>query len=245
MGRKVLLSNKALELFFEYKPDDSRSARKISERVEKIRKKHEPDIIYRIKRRDRFAIPRIDAHPHYMEVIKRINESTRFLDVGSGPGWDLRKVIKDGLIIENAKGIDIDPFLIQIGFELYRDKEIMSKVFEIGDALSTRFESGYFDIVHSGSVIHALGKLNEVMKHLKEMYRILKKNDGIFFGRTLGNHYEKEYPYSGRGLYVSTPEKLSVYLNNSGFTEIDIMVEELPKEAIYQPSFMLHFFGKP
>jgi len=254
MKKQDLLPKNALELFSDYKPDDSKLkfivwlkssiySRRISNRVEKIRKKYEQDIIYRIKRKERFAIPRIDTHPRYTDVINSINESAIFLDAGCGCGWDLRRIIKDGLRIENAKGIDVDPFLRQINFELYKDEEIMGKVFEIGNALSTRFESSSFDIIHSGSVIHALEKRNKVMKYLQEMYRILRKPDGIFFGRTLGDYHEKEYSFIRRGLYVSTYEKLKEYLDKVGFRKIDIRVEELHKEAIHQPSYMLHFFA--
>jgi len=244
MKEQILLPKKALELFTEYKPNDSKSTRKISERIEKIRKKYESEIIFRIKRKDRFAVPRIDNHPCYMDVIKSMNESTKFLDSGCGCGWDLRRIIKDGLKIENSKGIDISQLFRGINFELYEDEETMGQVFEVGDVISTRFETAHFDVVHSGSVIHALGKISEVIRYLKETYRILKKPNGVFFGRTLGNHYEKEYAYSGRGLYVTTVEKLREYLTDSGFVNIDIFAEELHKEAIYQPSYMLHFFAK-
>jgi SAM-dependent methyltransferase len=246
MEEQILLPTKALELFPEYKTNDLNSARKITERVEKIRKKYEQKILWRLRKKELFAISRIDNHPHYKEIIKLINESTRFLDAGDGVGWDLRRVIKDGLRIENAKGIDFDPLLIKIGFELYDDKKIMGNVFEVMDAISTNFEDGYFDIIHSGSVIHGLGYRDKAIKHMQEMYRILRNPNGVFFGRTLGGDSEREI-FLRTELYmryVSTPDKLKEYLAKAGFTEIDINIEELPMKRPNQHSYMLHFFAK-
>jgi len=251
MVKKALLPKSALELFPEYNPNNLKFARDITDRVEKIRKKYESKIAFRLKEKNYFGVPRINNHPRYADVIKNINESTRFLDAGYGCGWDLRRVIKDGLRIENAKGIDIEPLLRKINFEVYRDEETMGKVFEIGDALSTRFESNHFDIVHSGSVMHILGKRDKIIKYLQEVYRVIKKPNGIFFGRTLGNDSEKEIVVIGdpvvkteRNIYVSTPEKLKELLTNLGFKEIDIEVEKLVKEHPLIPSYMLHFFAK-
>jgi SAM-dependent methyltransferase len=251
MEKKDLLPKSALEIFPEYKLNDSKSARELTDRVEKIRKKYESKITFRLKEKNYFGVPRINNHPKYAYVIRSINESTKLLDAGCGCGWDLRRVIKDGLRIENAKGIDIEPLLKKINFELYRDEETMGNVFEIGDALSTRFESDSFDIIHSGSVMHILGERDKVVNYLQEIYRIIKKPGGIFFGRTLGDDSEKEIIVIGdpvvkteRNIYVSTPEKLKELLTNLGFKEIDIEVEKLIKEHLLIPSYMLHFFAK-
>jgi SAM-dependent methyltransferase len=245
MEEQILLPTKALELFSEYKPDDLNSVQKITKRVERIRKKYEQKIVWRLKNKELFAISRIDDHPHYKDIIKGINDSTRFLDAGCGCGWDLRKVIKDGLRIENAKGIDVDSLLIKIGLELYGDKKIMGNVFEVMDATATNFKDDQFHIIHSGSVIHGLGYRDKAIKYIQEMYRILRKSDGIFFGRTLGGDSERETSLrTGLYRYVISPDKLKEYLAKLGFTEIDIMTEELSMKRPNQHSYMLHFFTK-
>ena len=247
-----LLPEYALELFLDHNPQDPNSALRISERVEKIRSKYDTEeykteIPHRLKERDHFAIPRIQDHPRYGDVINSINELTRFLDAGCGCGWDLRRVIKDGLRIENAKGIDIKQLYRRINFELYRDEEIMGPVFEIGDALSTRFRSSSFDIIHSGSVIHALEKKDVALKYIKEMRRILKLN-GIFFGKTLGCDSERETKRPYR-VFITTLDKLDEYFGREGFKEIDIQLEDFekkynkPKKYPDQPSYMLHFYA--
>lgn len=245
MEKQFSLSDKALELFTEYRPNDPNSAREITERVEKIRKKHESKIVWQLRKRERFAIPRIQNHPHYNGIIKNVNKSTKFLDAGTGCGWDLRRAIKDGLSTENVRGIDIDPNLIEMGFEVYRDEEVMRDVFEVMDATKTKFSDGCFDIIHSGSVIHGLGYRDKATKYIQEMSRILRKPGGIFFGRTLGDNSEREIFYRTE-LYISNPEKLKQYLGNMGFIEIDIIAEDLIKDKKYpdMPCYMLHFFAK-
>jgi len=244
-----LLPEYAFELFSDFDSHDPNSAIRIAKRVEEIREKHEPNIVWMFRKKERFAVPRIQNHPHYNEIIRSFNSSTKFVDLGCGCGWDLRRAVKDGLRIDNAKGIDINPLFRQINFELYRDEEIMGDVFGVGDALSTRFKSDYFDIIHSGSVIHGLEERIKAIKYIEEAYRVLKKPDGVFFGRTLGNdiEWEMKEPFQ---LYITTLDKLSEYFRKTGFKGIDIQVEDLekkynqPKKHPDQPSYMLHFYAR-
>lgn len=234
-----MLPVEALELFPDYDSQDPNSAIEISRRVEEFRLAHIQESYWRY-RKGRFAIPIVDKHPRYREIMEKSDKRTRFLDLGCGHGVDIRKVIYDGLKKENVKGIDINSTLIERGFELYDDKETMKDCFDVGDALSTKYEDNSFNIIFSGSVIHVLKKKIEAIKYFKEAYRLLSKPTGILFGRTLGENKEQETEY----LYITTPEKLREYLTSTEFNDIDIQIEERTKEKKYEPKFMLYFFAR-
>lgn len=240
MKEQDILPKDALELFSDYNPKDLNSARKISGRVEKFRKKHEGETHWFIVSKRDFAKPCINHHPHYSEIMNQVNENTTFLDAGCGIGWDARRVIKDALKKENVKGIDIDPNLIEMGLKLYGDKEVMKGVFEVRDALSTGYEDGSFDIVTSNAVIQILREKELITKYVKEVYRILKKPDGIFFGRTLGDDTE----WKNEHLYVFSVENLKKYLTAFGFRNVDVQPVGRIKRHPSDPRYNLQFYTK-
>lgn len=245
MNEIRILPEYALELWPYYKPYNIRSAIGISQRAEELRRKYEKILPYGVSRPWSFGIPRIIRHPSYWSIMTSINEKTKFIDLGCGLGSDTRRVVKDGLKKENVVGIDIKRKFIEIGFELYEDEDIFGDNFMVCDACNAEFLDDNFDVAFSGSVIHYLRKKEMILQYLEEAYRILKKPKGIFFGRTLGNDVETK-DGADRGpymLYIVSPDSLTKYLKDVGFSYVEIEAERLRRQRKNR-KYVLYFFAR-
>ena len=98
--------------------------------------------------------------------------SKKCLDIGTGTG-EIAFLLsenagKDGEVF----GVDITPKMLEYASMKMEKRDLPRPVvFEIGDALSLRFEDGSFDIVTSG---YMLRNVTDVQKAIDEMYRVLK-----------------------------------------------------------------------
>ncbi|MDR0309512.1 MAG: ubiquinone/menaquinone biosynthesis methyltransferase [Candidatus Methanoplasma sp.] len=98
--------------------------------------------------------------------------SKRCLDVGTGTGEIAF------LLSENAGeggevfGIDITPKMLEYAEIKMKDRNLPKPVvFEIGNALSLRFDNDSFDVVTSG---YMLRNVTDIQRAIDEMYRVLK-----------------------------------------------------------------------
>jgi len=57
------------------------------------------------------------------------------LDIGPGLGQDIRKLIYDGVATTSIVGLELDPGLLEIGFDLFQDRQTLNVPFVIGDLL--------------------------------------------------------------------------------------------------------------
>lgn len=163
------------------------------------------------------GIPRIRNHPYYNTILER---GCDFLDCGCGTGDDIRALIRDGYPRNKIKGFDIDWNSINLGFDLYRDKESMQDIF----VASTKFPFGNetFDTVYSGSVLHTIKDRHEISVYLTNAYKVLK-NDGILFGSTLGTKGHMHIPSDGAQRKLLTDNELRHLLEGTGFINIEIV----------------------
>ena len=76
---------------------------------------------YRCIQTYKFLSPRIINNPFYSSVIHR-STPFKFLDVGCALGTDLRKIALDGIPQENLFGLDIEKNFVQLGYNLFNDK---------------------------------------------------------------------------------------------------------------------------
>jgi ubiquinone/menaquinone biosynthesis C-methylase UbiE len=165
----------------------------------------------------RIGEPRIRKHPHYRKILERGGD---FLDYGCGTGDDIRALIKDGYPRSRIKGFDIDWNSINIGFDLYRDREPMQGIFVVSTKLPFSDES--FDIVYSGSVLHTIEDRHAISLYLTDACRVLR-DGGVFFGSTLGAEDNAHVPSDEVRRTLLTEEELRHSMEQMCFTHIEIV----------------------
>lgn len=191
-----------------------------------------------------FGIPTILGHPRY-EDIKPLRPLT-LLDNGCGVGTNSRFAVFDGLSAQNLIGIDIDRSMIELGYELFRDKEALKGNFIEGDSrkLSRYFPTSHFTVVYSGLLFHKMESEEDVTKVLEESRKVLK-HDGMHFGMTVGTHLTNARPQvkisDGRRYLALSENKLQELLKSAGYGELwldHFVTDEAKGESI------ILFYGK-
>lgn len=68
----------------------------------------------------------LSTHPHYATLLALLKDpSTKFLDLGTCVGQDVRKLIHDGIPISQVFGSDLFPAYEDVGNALFKDEENM------------------------------------------------------------------------------------------------------------------------
>jgi SAM-dependent methyltransferase len=124
--------------------------------------------------------PRIRSHFYYGEALQRTGP---FLDYGCGTGDNIRQLIRDRFPRAQITGFDLTWESIDLGFDLYRDRDTLRDLFVVQDTLP--FGAERFDTIYSGSVIHVIADDAELDEYLANAYRTLRPG-GVLFGSTLG-----------------------------------------------------------
>ena len=209
----------ALELFKEFNPNRSESFEIIKKKIRAVQEKHKGETGYRLLENGNIAIPRMVLKSSKYPLVRRMFGPNKvFVDGGCGLGENLRKAIRDGINPKNAIGINKNPEEIEWGFELYGDKNDPnhSGRYIICDLRRMVLKSSSVDFFHAGSVIHTMGKEEDVLQFLKEVKKVLKPG-GIFFGRTLASRKEIKKPS-----YAISRIALMKRLQDLGFLNIKI-----------------------
>ncbi len=165
----------------------------------------------------RVGQPNIRKHFYYNEIF---SHPARILDYGCGTGDDLRALIKDGFPKENLIGYDMDWDSINVGFDIYLDKDKLKNLFIASPSFP--FTSSEFQMVYSGSVLHVLKNRDQVCQYLQNVFSVLSPG-GIFFGSTLGRANVSS-KLKSRFLFLLTREELTTLLNKIGFHDISIRI---------------------
>ncbi|WP_321507511.1 class I SAM-dependent methyltransferase [uncultured Methanoregula sp.] len=124
--------------------------------------------------------PRIHRHFFYPHVI---GKAGRLLDYGCGTADNVRQLIRDGFPREQITAFDINRESIDLGIDLYRDREQMEDLFVVSEKFPFGIEE--FDIVYSASVIHVIADETEFNNYLANAHSALRPG-GVLFGSTLG-----------------------------------------------------------
>ena len=113
--------------------------------------------------------PRINHHFFYSRALGRTG---RLLDYGCGTGDNVRQLIRDGFCRERITAFDINRASIDLGFDLYRDREELQDLFFVSGTFP--FEPDEFDMVYSASVFHVIADEGEFLTYLSNAYSTLR-----------------------------------------------------------------------
>ncbi|CAI6332386.1 unnamed protein product [Periconia digitata] len=126
----------------------------------------------------------------YGEVLQRIKDGDKFLDLGCCVGQDIRKLVFDGAPSENTYGADLEPEFLEMGYKLFLDKSTLKTSFLTADLFdpksSLRQLDGQIDIVHASAFLH-LFDYDSCVKAVHRIVLLFKKTPNcLFIGAQLG-----------------------------------------------------------
>ena len=156
--------------------------------------------------------PRINNHFFYSRALHRPG---RLLDYGCGTGDNIRQLIRDGFSRERIAAFDINWSSIDLGFDLYRDRDEISGLFVVG---TFPFGQAAFDTIYSASVVHVISDDHELRTYLGNAFSALRPG-GVLFGSTLGLvEGATRSPGEPGPPRVMPRELLERYLTGAGFS---------------------------
>lgn len=137
--------------------------------------------------------------PRYQIVISRLTvpeSQDRLLDVGCGLGQNIRQLILAGVSPARLSAVDLHPELLDIGFELFRDRErIEDATFFVGDVLKKDNNNaelqkldGKVTMIHAANFFHLFPWDEQVSAGIRmtELFDPDQK-DCFIFGRHVGS----------------------------------------------------------
>lgn len=150
----------------------------------------------------RFLDLSISFSPLYPTILRRLQESNdTLLDIGCCFAQDIRKLVSDRAPSENILGADLRPEFIDLGYDLFRDRDTLKSKFLIGDIFDETTDSafreldGKVDIIYAASFFH-LFNWEEQVDVTERVVRLLKPVQGsLILGRQRGNVNSGEYEH--------------------------------------------------
>ncbi|KAK6949322.1 hypothetical protein Daesc_009397 [Daldinia eschscholtzii] len=149
----------------------------------------------------RFTNLTLITHPLYnkiVELLKSDSKKASYLDIGCCFGQDLRQLVFGGVPSERLVGLDIERGLLDLGYDLFLDRETLKSDFVISDILKAQgkewqsLEERGFDVIHCSAVFH-LFTLEGQITAAKNIARLVKKG-GMIVGRQMGNVKPGNFP---------------------------------------------------
>jgi SAM-dependent methyltransferase len=151
----------------------------------------------------------------YPELLERLGQGQRLLDMACCFGQEIRQLVADGAPSEQIYGCDLRKEYVELGYQLFRDRDRLHSPFltaDIFDNSSPLIElQGTFDVVYAGSFFHLFGYENQV-KVSTAVAKLLRPRKGsMILGRQIGavdagTHDHKTNP-TGK-MYRHNPESL-------------------------------------
>ena len=145
----------------------------------------------------------ISQSPTYPTVLARlINFNHTLLDLGCCFAQDLRKLVSDGAPRENLYGLELRQAFVDLGYELFQDRETFNCTFLIGNVLDdTALDGmlkgimGKIDMIYAASIFHLFDWADQVLL-AKRITVLLKPVPGsVVLGRQRGNVNAGEYEH--------------------------------------------------
>lgn len=155
----------------------------------------------------------IGKHPKYQDVLRRMLTGEQILlDLGCAFAQDIRRLVADGVDGSKCYGTDLRLQFLDLGYELFRDKEtlkanfIQADVFIDDSPLAALY--GKVDIINASSFFHLFSREDQV----KVARRCIKlwngKPGNLLVGRQVGNDKPAEHvsQFGGSRVYRHNSE---------------------------------------
>ncbi|KAJ9144790.1 hypothetical protein NKR19_g6310 [Coniochaeta hoffmannii] len=171
--------------------------------------------------------------PRFQAVAARLTapgSTETFLDVGCAFGTVVRQLVAEGVPGERLFGTDLQPRFLDLGYELFRDRESSSATFVAGDMLKeddARLDvlNGRIDVIYASAFFHLFERQGQA-EAAKRMVRFLNPRNprAMIFGLNGGPKIEGWEKYvldadSWRGMWEGVGEATGTTWR----TEMDII----------------------
>ncbi|KAH8898682.1 hypothetical protein GQ53DRAFT_877743 [Thozetella sp. PMI_491] len=139
----------------------------------------------------RFLNLSLYRQPSYPSLLEKMKSGATLLDIGCCLGQDLRKLVLDGAVPENVYGAELEGEFINLGYELWRDKDTLKATLMQADIFDTEGPlqalQGRMDIIHLGMILHVFTREMQ-FELLKTCIALLKPEPGsLILGQAVGN----------------------------------------------------------
>lgn len=149
----------------------------------------------------RFLDPSFSELPdERKEIVERLRKGQKLLDMACCVGQTIRTLANDGAPTENMYGCDLQSDFIELGYELFRDREKLKTRFLIADIFDPQSAlmgiKGQVDMVYAGSFFHLWGYEKQVEVSKAVVALLCPQPGSMILGRQVGatEPLEKEGP---------------------------------------------------
>ncbi|TQB73366.1 hypothetical protein MPDQ_005951 [Monascus purpureus] len=143
-----------------------------------------------------FKLPRVPVYDRILDLL-RFKPSTHFLDVGCCVGQEVRYLASQGIPTRQLHGSDLERSFIDIGFQLFRDRDALAGNFVTGDLLApsdvyhqcplAKTLDGKIDIIWAGSLFHLWDYEDQVLVATRLVDLCREKGGVMIAGSQLGS----------------------------------------------------------
>ena len=154
----------------------------------------------------RFLNLNIRTTAQYPDIVSRVQQGEKLLDLGCCFGQELRRLIFDGAPAENLYGVDLRPEFFDLGYDLFLDRDTCKATFIAADAFTepeaVMALNGQISIVYAGAFFHLFDRPQQLFL-AKLVTRLLEPKAGsLLLGRQVGSikpgSYEHRTNSNGR-----------------------------------------------
>ncbi|KJX99669.1 methyltransferase domain-containing protein [Zymoseptoria brevis] len=169
----------------------------------------------------------------YPQVLERLKGGQTLLDVACCFGQDVRKLVYDGAPITNVFGSELEQRFVDLGFDLFQDRDRLAGQFTAGDLFSDDLgglAGKQFDMIHAASFFHLFSWKDQV-DVMSRTVRLLKPKSGsVIFGRqtAVDEAREQDHPANPRSgkMYRHDDSTFRKLVKEVGeVTKVDLKVE--------------------
>ncbi|GFN13718.1 hypothetical protein ABZX51_006777 [Aspergillus tubingensis] len=134
----------------------------------------------------------------YPEILSRLKDTSDvYLDLGCAMGQDIRHLVHQGAPQSQIYGSDLLPQFIELGYDLFADRDTLACQFITGDIFDSSSElfrrlSEKVDIINAASFFHLFDWDTQV-KLAKQVIKLLRPKAGsMVVGRHVGDYNSRE-----------------------------------------------------
>lgn len=143
------------------------------------------------------SMMRLETYPRILDTLK---SGGKLLDLGCCLAQDIRKLVVDGVPAENLYGAEYEAPFIDVGYDLFKDRDTLKSHFMQADVLDSSPEAplstlnSSIDIIHLGMVLHVFSREDQLIA-LERCVEILKPQPGtLIVGQAVGHVDGKRSP---------------------------------------------------
>ncbi|KAK4446670.1 methyltransferase [Podospora aff. communis PSN243] len=183
----------------------------------------------------------------YPRLLARLQSGAKLLDIGCCLGQDIRKLIFDGAPAANLAGAELHQGFIDVGFDLFRDRDKLGSQFHRANVLDDVSVApwprlkGKFDIVNSSMVLHAF-TWEESVEFFVRSIQMLKPDamGTTVMGFATGSEAEEVWGIEGRLIPSHNGEsfrRLVAEVEEKTGTRWEVRVELDAYLSVYNPRY--------